>query len=129
MAGDKKNYIRNTAAEPQPVPAPMMMPGAIEASERRGQDELVRSSVLPTEGLDDLIAAWGSLGFKVGDRVPNDELFTFVELPAGWTMKATDHAMWSRVLDDNGRERAAVFYKAAFYDRRAFVRVLEQTRD
>ena len=27
--------------------------------------------------------------------------------------------MWSSVVDELGRERAAVFYKAAFYDRRA----------
>jgi hypothetical protein len=31
--------------------------------------------------------------------------------------------MWSYILDDKGRERCAIFYKAAFYDRRAHLSI------
>lgn len=98
-------------------------PGGIEAMEKRGQEELVQSDVLPTERLGKhkwLLERWG---FKIGAVVKDDPLFTEVTLPAGWTKKATDHGMWSKVVDEQGRERVSVFYKAAFYDRRAHVMV------
>jgi hypothetical protein len=31
----------------------------------------------------------------------------------------SDHAMWSYLVDELGRERVSIFYKAAFYDRSA----------
>jgi len=31
--------------------------------------------------------------------------------------------MWSYLLDEHGRRRVAIFYKAAFYDRSAFMRL------
>ena len=34
-------------------------------------------------------------------------------------MQATDHSMWSNILDQNGMVRGKMFYKAAFYDRSA----------
>jgi len=46
-------------------------------------------------------------------------MFQYVELPAGWKKAPTDHSMWSKLLDDKGRERASIFYKATFYDRSA----------
>lgn len=53
----------------------------------------------------------------------DDELFIDVILPDGWKKESTDHPMWSKVLDGKGRERMTVFYKAAFYDREAFINV------
>lgn len=50
-----------------------------------------------------------------------DDLFWDVTLPAGWEIKATDHSMWNELFDDKGRKRASFFYKAAFYDRDAFI--------
>jgi hypothetical protein len=44
------------------------------------------------------------------------------KLPAGWKKVATEHSMWSDLLDDQGRKRAAIFFKAAFYDYSAFIR-------
>src|SRR6185436_8068032 len=32
---------------------------------------------------------------------------------------ATDHSMYTDLVDDKGRVRASIFYKAAFYDRKA----------
>lgn len=94
---------------------------AIEAQEARGQKELVESQHLPTHGLHEVARV---LGIKVIDRVDGDDMFSRVELPEGWKVEPVpDHSMWSRLVDSNGVERAAVFYKAAFYDRRAFIRL------
>ena len=58
-----------------------------------------------------------------GDVVEGDDLFRAVTLPKGWSKAATDHAMWSGVVDGRGVERVEVFYKAAFYDRAAHMRL------
>lgn len=50
-----------------------------------------------------------------------DDLFYNIKLPDGWEIKATDHSMWNELFDDKGRKRADFFYKAAFYDRNAFI--------
>lgn len=50
-----------------------------------------------------------------------DDLFWSVSLPAGWEIRATDHTMWNELIDDKGRKRGTFFYKAAFYDRDAFM--------
>jgi hypothetical protein len=64
-----------------------------------------------------------ALGFKLGDPDPQDSLFRPVTLPEGWRREASDHAMWSNIVDPNGRKRVAIFYKAAFYDRKAHMRL------
>lgn len=106
-----------------------MTHGGIEAQEARGQDRFVHSDLLPKEingwveglGDRDTHALCERLGIKVlGDA---DDLFYAVELPQGWTKEATGHSMWSSIFDERGRKRMSVFYKAAFYDRRAFVNV------
>ena len=102
-AGDMENFI--VAATP----------GGIEAQEAAGQRQLVQSSVLPKECPR---AELEAMGIVFGADV--DDLFISVTLPVGWTKQPTDHHMWSDLLDEKGRTRAAIFYKAAFYDRRAF---------
>lgn len=103
--------------------------GAIEAMEKRGQQQLVNSDRLPVKlglGVDaDFIA----LGFTFGDPDPADPLFRPATLPAGWTRQASDHDMWSYIVDEHGKQRVAVFYKAAFYDRRASMRLVTPTVD
>ena len=96
-------------------------PDYIVAQEAAGQRELVESSVLPinTFGTDDQFVA---LGFTFGDHV--DGLFRNATLPAGWTRVGTSHDMWSKILDERGVERVGVFYKAAFYDRRAHMSIV-----
>jgi hypothetical protein len=94
----------------------------ITGMESAGQAQLVASSLLPTE------APWSdleALGFVKGEPVSGDDLFTNVTFPAGWTRAATDHAMHSDVLDERGITRVSVFYKAAFYDRRATAHVID----
>lgn len=95
-------------------------PGGIEAQERRGQADLVASTTMPLE-LRPSREAFESLGFTFGGAI--DEVFQQATLPAGWTRTATSHPMHSNILDDQGRQRVSVFYKAAFYDRRAHARL------
>ncbi|WKV74743.1 hypothetical protein AW27_026420 [Streptomyces sp. PCS3-D2] len=90
----------------------------IGSQEKRGQQQLVNSDRLPTEIRGDR-AEFEALGFTLGDPDPADPLFAPATLPAGWTREASDHDMWSYILDELGRRRVAVFYKAAFYDRSA----------
>ncbi|MFE4647709.1 hypothetical protein [Streptomyces sp. NPDC056707] len=95
----------------------------IGAQEGRGQQQLVHSDRLPTQ-MDDDQAAFEAVGFRFGDPDPTDPMFMLANLPTGWSREAADHDMWSYVIDEQGRRRVAVFYKAAFYDRSAFMRLI-----
>lgn len=91
---------------------------SIERSEAEGQRRLVASTQLPIEGTEgDAAAKWEAMGVRLGEKT--DELFRNVVLPAGWKFKPSEHSMWSYLHDNKGRRRASIFYKAAFYDRRA----------
>lgn len=124
---------------------------AIERQEKRGQEEMVRKQRLPKKihstsipsefYLKDITAnmdyearkiiedrnlidytreQYKKMGIIVIDE--HDDLFWNVGLPEGWEIKATDHTMWNELIDNKGRKRAEFFYKAAFYDRDAFIR-------
>lgn len=123
---------------------------AIENQERRGQVEVVRAQRLPKKlnsttlpndiffrGVTDdmcwkereaVITAnnieytreqYEKMGIEIISEC--DELFWNVSLPEGWEIKATEHSMWNDLFDEQGRKRANFFYKAAFYDRDAFI--------
>ena len=98
-------------------------PGGIEAQEAAGQRTLVSNfnrlpkNYIGRDGRNFPRELLERLGFKIGGEV--DVIFYAIEAPDGWTMKPTDHSMHSDVLDDKGRRRMGVFYKAAFYDRNA----------
>lgn len=97
-------------------------PGGIEAQEAAEQKKMVENCQLPKRVSG---AMWGQLeeiwGIKVTGIV--DDLFYKVALPEGWKLQATNHSMWSDLLDKDGCKRASIFYKGAFYDRRADMRV------
>lgn len=98
---------------------------AIENQERRGQQALTQSALLPikiTRGTREQFEAMGI----VFDSDAADDFFVPVQLPDGWTITATPHPMWSNLRDERGRSRASIFYKAAFYDRSAEMSI--QTR-
>lgn len=104
------------------------MPDAIVASEWRGQHALSVEEVLPARmGVEGrrVLEAWG---VKFGDPVDDDPLFVNVTLPPGWSKRRTDHAYHTDLVDGRGRKRAAIFYKAAFYDRRADMSVCRRYR-
>lgn len=93
-------------------------PGGIEAQEAAGQKKLCKdASLLPIDlGYSAVIwpqieEAWSIKHGKVVDKV-----FYSVQLPEGWKIKPTNHSMWSDLIDQNGSTRAAIFFKAAFYD-------------
>lgn len=91
----------------------------ITGMEAAGQRQVVNSSVLPASTPHDSREAFEALGFVFGAPVPGDPLFVEATLPAGWVKRGSDHDMWSYIDDAEGNERVAVFYKAAFYDRKA----------
>lgn len=103
-----------------------MTPGGIEAQEAAGQAQFVGDSCLspfrslpiecPREQLE-------KLGFQFGDSI--SDLFISVQFPDGWTKVPTEHSMWSDLVDDKGRVRGHIFYKAAFYDQRAHINSLK----
>jgi hypothetical protein len=90
----------------------------IEAQEARGQQQLLTSDRMPVD-LGGELEAFEALGFTFGTPDPADPLFMPATLPDGWAREGSAHAMWSYIVDQHGRRRVSVFYKAAFYDRSA----------
>lgn len=122
--------ITNTTKSMQEDPATeslkMMIGGdrAILNQEAQGQSELIRSEVLPAEITDGDRAALEKAGVVFGEMVDGDDLFRHATLPAGWRKEpCPEDSRGSVVLDEKGRVRASIFYKAAFYDRRANIYV------
>lgn len=94
-------------------------PGGIEAQEKSGQIQKTFDNTLPKRGT--LPGAgresFEALGFVFGSDA--DDLFVNVTFPNGWRKRPAKHSMHLHLLDDKGRKRASIFYKAAFYDRQA----------
>lgn len=100
--------------------------GYILEMEAAGKQQVVASDSLPTDARPDE-EALTALGFVFGEPYAEDPLFRPATLPEGWRKEPhPSHDMWSYVVDEHGRRRVAVFYKAAFYDRGAHMR-LEST--
>ena len=97
---------------------------AVAEQERAGQAQLVVSDQLPADLNGDGQADFEALGFVFGDLTPGDPLFRAVTLPEGWRKEPSEHDMWSHIVDQLGRCRVSVFYKAVFYDRRAHMNVM-----
>ena len=96
----------------------------IERQESDGQRQLVNSDRLPARFNSGEQAEFEALGFTFGDPDPDDPMFRPATLPTGWKRKGSDHAMWSYIVDEHDRERVSIFYKAAFYDRDAFMNLV-----
>lgn len=97
-------------------------------AEQRGQDQMVESESLPVRTNFCTDADLEAMGVQLGKPFTEDHLFRPAILPDGWEKKPTDHAMWSEVVDARGRKRLSIFYKAAFYDRDAFINAVERYR-
>lgn len=132
--------VTNTAEESRNNPAQFLLaamaaqaagrrPGSeIEDMEARGQRELVESDVFPIDTAGTPLSRYEELGFKFHGPVEGDDIFQYVTLPEGWVRRASDHDMWSYIDDADGVERVRIFYKAAFYDRRAHASLIENER-
>jgi len=121
--GDRKVRDTSTKEEATIVMIDAALGGnsgdAIERQEARGQQDFVNSTQLPVKGSND--EAFTKMGIRFGVAVEG-ELFRHADLPECWSKQPTEHSMWSKLVDRNGNERAEIFYKAAFYDRRAHMR-------
>jgi hypothetical protein len=119
------NAPTNTKTESEEDPLMTILlyggPGGVERQEAHGQQEFVASDTLPTEIRKESREVLEAAGVKFLGPVPGDDLFQYVQLPPGWLKAKTDHSMWSDLLDEKGRKRAGIFYKAAFYDRSAYL--------
>lgn len=104
--------------------------GFIEGMEAQGQKELVQSDVLPMRiGYDETDADYEALGIVFGETVEDDPIFRHATLPEGWYREGSDHNMWSHIMDETGKERISIFYKAAFYDRNAHMYIVKERQD
>lgn len=122
MIDNTTDRFKNNPAEALLLLAAGLTPGGtdrfIGEQEAAGQAQLVHSDRLPTD-FHSPREEFEGLGFTFGDPDPGDPMFCPATLPEGWSRQASDHDMWSYLLDGLGRRRVSIFYRAAFYDRRA----------
>jgi hypothetical protein len=111
--------IENTTNNPRPEWVLGGDPESIERQEAQGQAQLARSSQLPADGLTPELAAKHQI--QIVGPSKGDALFVDVKLPKGTEVRPTDHSMWSELFAGDVKI-ASIFYKAAFYDRCAFIR-------
>jgi hypothetical protein len=122
----------NTATQPLQLHALGMLcdPSYVEHQEAQGQHEVsnagknfdrARIVQLPTTKDAKIRQQYEALGFVFGEPVNGDPIFSFVTIPAGWSIEPTSHNMHNDIVDEQGRRRDSFFYKAAFYDRDAIL--------
>ena len=108
------------------APWPNIDPVGIEASEARGQAGMLGAGKVSmpveevTPGAGDKLREWGVV---LGEPYEKDPIFRPADLPEGWSIVASPGgtAFWTNLIDEAGTVRAAMFYKAAFYDRHAHI--------
>jgi len=118
------NKIKNTASGSADNLIHYMLGGTVEQQEEQGRNELIIADQLPKTNNDfdrSALEIYKKIGVEIVEDNNNDDLFFSVKLPKGWSKKCTGHNLWTDLLDDKGRKRACIFYKAAFYDRKAFI--------
>lgn len=82
-----------------------------DAVTRRAHVQMQSDQELPNAGAEtDAILL--RLGFSLGGPSPYKKGFRKAVLPAGWKIKPSDHYMYSWVVDEKGRRRAQIGYKA-----------------
>lgn len=123
MAKRPTNTTAEIAANPM-LGLVTAMPGGIEAPGARESLPTAFNCHGDEETEAEHLAILEGWGFKFGEPFPDDPMFRPAVLPPGWTKEGTDHAMWSYAKDDKGRERIAIFYTDAFYDREAFMNLI-----
>lgn len=111
-------------------------PNAVELQEARGTTSFIESDTLPVtmgpvagyeeHGPEGTMAVLEAMGVEFMGLVENDPVFQYVKLPEGWSKKPGWDPRLSLLVDENGRERASIFYKAASYDRKAILNLLQR---
>ncbi len=97
--------------------------GGIEAQEARGQMIMCNASILPKDCPRADLESWGIV---FGEDT--NDLFVNVIFPEGWKVFRGNSSYWNILRDNKGRPRAEIFYKAAFYDRRASMHLIPRYR-
>mgnify|MGYP001571938955 CR=1 FL=1 len=95
------------------------LPAYIENMEAVGTRQLFGSDILPADMTPADTAEWQTLGFAFGDPVDGDPLFRRATLPDGWRREGSGDPRGGYLVDPRGIRRVTIWYKAAFYDRRA----------
>lgn len=95
-------------------------PGGIEAQERMGQKDVCRKTMIPKEMIPNR-RAYEDMGIHI--RNDANDIFFSADYPKDWTIKPTNNPYYSLIIDNTGKERAQIFYKAAFYDKSAYIRL------
>lgn len=120
---------RNTRDQIIPIPAThgVHIPGAIEEQEAEGAAAMQRADckIIPTEICGGTEQELTALGVVLGPVDADDPLFREATLPAGWRRMGTGHSLHTDIVDELGCKRIHIFYKAAWYDRRAHLSILE----
>ena len=70
------------------------------------------------------LEAMGIVFLEANPGKDADPVLQKVQLPEGWKLQPTDHAMYSDLVDATGGKRASCGYKGAFYDRWSNIRLL-----
>lgn len=96
---------------------PKMAAFDFDGEQKRDQTALVKALMLPKQVGGATRKQLEALGFKFGDDF--DELFVKCEYPPGWQKRPADHPMHIDLVDEQGRKRAGIFFKATSHDRRA----------
>jgi hypothetical protein len=92
----------------------------IEDQEAKGQELVSKLCLIPKDVRDRKLADLILEGFVCLKDF--DDLFFQMNLPEGWRILASRKgSYWSTILDELGKIRYRLFYKAACYDRRAFI--------
>lgn len=112
------------------VDALLLLAAGVEELEEAGGRQLLCSDVIPTRMCGCTDQDLSELGFELGDIVPGDPLFRRAALPPGWTRRLEESDPRGQYLvDERGRDRVSIFYKAAPYDRRASMSLLRGAGD
>ncbi len=94
---------------------------AFAFQEKQGQVEAVSSATLPVPRDLETRKEYEALGIVFGQPFPDDKLFCFAQMPAGWSKRSAGHSMHNEIVDAFGRRRGSFYYKASFYDRDAIL--------
>lgn len=118
---------RNTRDQIIPIPAlhGVHIPGAIEEQEAEGAAAMQQGDcdIIPTRIMGGSEQDLTALGFVLGPIDSKDPLFRAANLPIGWKRAGTGHSMHTDIVDELGRKRIGIFYKAAWYDRAAHLSI------
>lgn len=125
---EKKAPINVTKeAEQNPLLFLVEILAAPESQKTRMMQSFLDSETLPTDIQCDknynAKAILEAAGVKFLGPVPDNKLFQYVELPLGWKRIKTDYHNSFSIVDANGHLRAKEFYKAAFNDSQASMRL------